>query len=370
MFSNMSQDLRDRVAGSFYGLLVGDALGCPVEGYTPEEIRDEYGRITEMMEPRRGWRPLGLHSDDGQQAIGLCDAVLESPGHPGPVFARLVVDMFRLGPAYLGGFGLHRGTGGNFQQTVEALARGVGWDQAPLLTAGNGAAMRIAPIALYHGNDPEALLEAVLDVSRVTHADTRGLAAAAAVALLVARALDHSGPARDLGDRELLESVYRMEDLAVETFGILAHQRNFSSGLDVVLASLDQATEHVLRQIEIIASRNAGFMMPPTHGFALASVLTAIYMFLSSRSFESALIDTISLGGDTDTTGAMVGQMCGALYGESAIPERWRRSLVAYGALEDRVDALVNRDAGYQPAVSLVELEGPWTEMMLKGQEP
>src|SRR5690348_7630057 len=162
---HMPTDLRDRIAGSFYGLLIGDALGCPVEGWSQAQIARTFGRITEMEEPRGRWRPRGLHSDDGQQAIAVCDAVLAAPDHPGPVFARLIVEMLRQGPR-AAAFGLHRGTGGNFRSAVAALAAGAAWDRAASVSAGNGAAMRIAPVALYHRDDPAALLETVVEVSR------------------------------------------------------------------------------------------------------------------------------------------------------------------------------------------------------------
>ena len=48
----MCKDVADRVKVSIYGLLVGDALGCPVEGSSPEEILDQFGRVTRMEPPK------------------------------------------------------------------------------------------------------------------------------------------------------------------------------------------------------------------------------------------------------------------------------------------------------------------------------
>ena len=61
--------------------------------------------------------------------------------------------------------------------------------------------------------------------------------------------------------------------------------------------------------------------------------------------------------------------MCGARYGEVAIPMRWREALLAYGALDDRIDALLARQPPYIPAVSLVELERPWTQLYVDGRQ-
>ncbi len=113
------------------------------------------------------------------------------------------------------------------------------------------------------------------------------------------------------------------------------------------------------------ANRSSGL----TEGFVLGSVLTAIYLFLVSDDYERTLIETVNLGGDADTTGAMVGQMCGARYGEAAIPARWREALLAYGALDDRIDALLTRQAPFTPAVSLVDLERPWTQLYVSGRQ-
>ena len=52
----MEVDLRDRIAGALYGLLVGDAFGCPVEGWSAARIHQTYGRLTEMEEPQGRWR--------------------------------------------------------------------------------------------------------------------------------------------------------------------------------------------------------------------------------------------------------------------------------------------------------------------------
>ena len=171
-----------------------------------------------------------------------------------------------------------------------------------------------------------------------------------------------------MGDGALIAFIRRAEDRCATLFGTTAHGHDFSTATERVLNGLDRPREEVLRQIESLARAGASRRASATAGFALGSVLTSIFMFLSSEDYERTLIETVMLGGDADTTGALVGQMCGALYGETAIPERWREALVAYGALEDRIDALVARQSGLRPAVSVIELERPWTALYLGGQ--
>ena len=73
-------------------------------------------------------------------------------------------------------------------------------------------------------------------------------------------------------------------------------------------------------------------------GWAVSTLQAALWAFHSTDSFEEALIAAVNLGGDADTIGAVCGQIAGAYYGYSAIPERW------LAAVKDRekLDKLIN----------------------------
>ena len=74
---------------------------------------------------------------------------------------------------------------------------------------------------------------------------------------------------------------------------------------------------------------------------AFNSVPAAIYSFLThAASFEEAVVYAISLGGDTDTIGAMCGAISGAYLGVDAIPERWRAKLENREYLEGLAEGL------------------------------
>jgi len=74
---------------------------------------------------------------------------------------------------------------------------------------------------------------------------------------------------------------------------------------------------------------------------AYNSVPTAIYSFLHSpRSFERSLLYAVSLGGDTDTIGAMTSAICGAYGGIEAIPERWKIRLEKRTYIEELAEKL------------------------------
>ena len=58
-------------------------------------------------------------------------------------------------------------------------------------------------------------------------------------------------------------------------------------------------------------------------GWCVSTLQAALWAFHRAESFENALVEAVNLGGDADSIGAVCGQISGAYYGYSAIPERW-----------------------------------------------
>jgi ADP-ribosyl-[dinitrogen reductase] hydrolase len=357
--------LHSKIAGSFYGLLVGDALGCPVEGYSSSKIKRDFGEVRDMFTAKNSRHPKGLHTDDGQQALAVCDSLLADPDHPGREFAKIILELYRAGPNYGHTFGLHRGTGRNFRETIKALERGVSWDRAATFSAGNGAAMRIAPLALYFKNDFENISRGVVDISRVTHSDIKGIAAAATVAFLTYEGLNKIR-ADEIDIKRVISWVSETEKRAMTIFGPQDGVHQFSEALRILNKDLARPEDGVYEKIIKLAG-NKKPIDYPTNGYVFESVLTAIFLFLRSKDFESCLVKAISLGGDTDTIGALIGAMCGALYGLEAIPKRWLDDLVAYGEMEDRIEALALGKRNFVPAKSIIELESKWQTLYSRG---
>ena len=184
----------DRARGCLLGLAIGDALGAPLEGLSAQQIRAHYGLVDDYVDGARAWkkkpyrwRMPGLYSDDTQQAMALSDVLLECRR----------IDLDRLAELYLamatpkGSFvGAHRGIGRSFRQVLAGLERGVSPRETGQSSAGIGAAMRIAPVALYFDDQPDEMFGAVIEASLMTHLDIRSLAGAVAVAHAVRRLAD------------------------------------------------------------------------------------------------------------------------------------------------------------------------------------
>jgi ADP-ribosyl-[dinitrogen reductase] hydrolase len=80
-------------------------------------------------------------------------------------------------------------------------------------------------------------------------------------------------------------------------------------------------------------------------GYCVDALEAALWAFHHSTDFRSGALLAINLGDDADTTGAIYGQLAGAYYGESGIPQEWRDRL----ALRDTLDHFADRLADGPP---------------------
>jgi ADP-ribosylglycohydrolase len=337
------------------GLAVGDALGAPLEGLSAQQIKSHYGRVRNYVDgvlawkrkPYR-WRLRGLYSDDTQQALVLCDVLLDHHR----------VDQERLADLYLalatpkGSFaGAHRGIGRSFRQVLTCLERGQPAHLVGQPTAGIGAAMRIAPVPLYFGNDLGPLFDSVMAASLMTHRDIRSLSGALAVTHAIRRLV--AGEPRDPSLMLWVASdLVKDEKQIASEYGPMVvqlnrHASSLSRAIAHVESILDLPRDRALAALVEEANRHGAqpACKRPTMGFPPACIPTCLYLLLTTESFEEAITEVVNLGGDTDTAGAILGAMAGAYYGADAIPQRWLEGLQNREGIEPRAIALAQRSS-------------------------
>jgi ADP-ribosylglycohydrolase len=349
------------------GLAVGDALGAPLEGLTAQQIKTHYGRVKNYVDGVQAWkrkpfrwRLRGLYTDDTQQALALSDVLL----------AHDRVDPKRLAEIYKGlatpkgSFqGAHRGIGRSFRQVLGDLERGVPPSESGQMTAGIGAAMRIAPVALYFGDDRESMFQSVMAASIMTHRDVRSLSGALAVAHAVRRLA--AGLARDPSLLLWIAAdVARDESRMAAEFGdvvisLKEHARGLSRALAHAETVLDLPRERALAALLEEANRHGAepACKRPTQGFPPACIPTCFYILLTTDCFEEALTEIVNLGGDTDTAGAILGALAGAYYGLCDIPKRWLDGLQNRDGIDARAVALARRSSADLEIPDLIATE-------------
>ena len=355
--------MRDKIIGSLLGLAAGDCLGAPVEGQAPGEIRRHFGVLRDFQFDAPIW------TDDTQQALVLVEATVRT-GRPDPEWVgRRFVEMSHPRTR---GFGCHRGTGRGFRASVDAFEADGDWRTSGQLDrAGNGAAMRIAPVgAALHRLEDREFVRTITEVSMLTHREPRSIAGALAVARLAAQLVDEPAyPLRESRATALLgglaDWLRECESWLAASFPELRAYRGDAGDLSRVLGRLHErwgdGWPSLEQEIVSFASARQGERTYATAGYVLCSVPTAILQVLLARdSLEEALIRTVNFGGDADTVAAMVGGMAGAAAGEKAIPPRWR-SFAGHDELFAWAAALATHASGQPVDVSdlpeLVALE-------------
>ena len=78
-------------------------------------------------------------------------------------------------------------------------------------------------------------------------------------------------------------------------------------------------------------------------GYVAHSLEAALWCIARTGNFREAVLTAANLGEDADTTAAITGQLAGALYGETGIPEAWRQRIVGYDRISEMADQLLSR---------------------------
>ena len=290
--------LRERFRGCLLGLALGDALGAPYEFCLPEEIpgrarlASRFGRVMDL--------PVGTVTDDTQMAVALACSLVERGRLDGEDLAWRFARLWQRGEVI--------GPGLACSEAAGRILGGVDWHKAgcPEGRAGNGTAMRVAPVGLFHYDDVEALIRDARTQSIITHTDRRAVAGAVVVARAVSLCLKADG----LDTEEFVAEAARVARLDCP---------ELAEYLERLPAWLGAPREQVVG--EIVRAGQPEFTGSTITPFVVPTVLASLYAFLRSPAdYEESVALAIGFGGDTDTVGAITGALAGAFVGEPALP--------------------------------------------------
>jgi poly(ADP-ribose) glycohydrolase ARH3 len=290
--------LKECFRGALLGTMVGDALGMPVEGMSASVIRARFDIVTEMLPARLG---RGTYTDDTQMMIGLAEALLDTPGR---------LDLDRAALRFGENYDPDRGYGGNAQKILSDIREGILWQDAveahslPGGSFANGAAMRVAPVALAFYRDGKATVQAAAKQAEITgHTHPIGRIGACLQAIAIRWAIMRGSKGADFDAQSFLTSLK------------LSGPKEFVDALAWIGENLAASPDEAEHQLG-------------TGGQASCSVPAALWSVLSSpQDPETAILRAVNLGGDTDTIGAMAGAVAGAYHGAEALPQRWTQAL-------------------------------------------
>ncbi len=323
----MSDPVLDRARGAMLGLAVGDALGTTLE-FTR---RDTHHRHTEML----GDGPFGLRpgewTDDTSMALALAESLATNPAlDPRDLIDRFI-SWYRQGAYSCTGSCFDIGIAtraalARYERTGEPFAGSPAPD-----TAGNGSLMRLAPVALVTLDDPGEAERIAGDQSRTTHGAPQAVEACAYFVQLLRGAI--RGEADVLRPRPWI---------GADTDGL--RPRHFLSGMDDTLMPVARDGEAAIDALARGSWRGKGRNEIRSSGYVVHTLEAALWAVGTTATFEDALVLAVNLGDDADTVGAVTGQLAGAVYGASAIPDRWLAPLSWRARITNLADQLVRRD--------------------------
>lgn len=310
-------DLGDRFRGALIGGAIGDAMGRPNEGVWPREAR---ARQIRGYQPWHGWQSgsKGTITDDTQMTMWLAEAILAAARRATeagtPDLRDHLLDPDDLAERFTRE--RIRGIGQAVREFVHNYRDlGKPWYEAGVVSAGNGTAMRAAPVGLVHLGDPYRIYRGSLLQSVVTHQDSMAIAAAACQAYATARAT-----ATPHGGFASIESRLAFcADLATLLEGLERPGFELRGGAGATSLHGRIGTE-LPRYLE---EERAPFDTWHNGAYVLESLPCALWCFLASpEDFEQSLFVAVDAGHDADTVAAMACTLAGAYHGYSRLPTR------------------------------------------------
>ena len=343
------KNLQDRIRGSLIGGAIGDALGYPVEFmYSFEEIQSRYGeRGISRLDTGRHWMDEGdekaVVSDDTQMTLftanGLLNAiekgVLPKDGICEAYVEWYLTQIGKKSPKYkecwIGSvpeLNARRAPGITCMSSLDDIYRG---KRPKNNSKGCGGVMRIAPIPLYAAVDGRMTIEdADLlsgDAAEITHQHPLGFISAALMSHVIYRLALDPEPTQEGMKGYIREGIAEMRELYkaypsdVEEMAELA---------ELAIFLLDNGKS----DLENIGCLGEGW----TGDEALA---IALYCALRHfDSFEDAMIAAVNHRGDSDSTGAVTGNILGAAVGYDELPGFFKEDLEMHELILHMADDL------------------------------
>jgi ADP-ribosyl-[dinitrogen reductase] hydrolase len=341
----LSDDVRDRARGCLIGGAVGDALGAAVEFMSRAQIIERFGPggIRDFV-PAYGRR--GAITDDTQMTLFTAEGIMRAylrwsakgichpPSVIGYAYQRWLhtQGIWHSSHEYcLDGWLItnkelfaQRAPGRTCMEALRSTESN--GTAATNNSKGCGGVMRVAPIGMYSKSGDETydgvLYETyglAVEAAALTHGHPTGQVAAGAFAVIV-RCLMNKSTLPAAIDRCL--DVIRSQESAVAE------------------------TEHAILKARALAANRPGdpdAVAGLGGGWVAEEALAiGIYAALSAPTLEEGVVLAVNHSGDSDSTGAIAGNLLGAMHGASTIPGRWLDSLELRGVIEDVADDLAS----------------------------
>ena len=282
-----------KVKDGIIGLVIGDALGVPVEFSYRETLQKD------PVIGMRGYgtynMPPGTWSDDTSMTIATMASIVNKQAIDYDDMMREFLDWIENGKytqyedTFDFGITTHNGLL-NYKNGMDPILCGGTGDR----DNGNGSLMRILPLAFI----PNIDYETIENVSGLTHGHLRSKIACVFYVEIAKSMIEN-----DLSiDEHIKLAGDKINEYYKDSDELNHFKRIFNNDLN------DEDT---------ISSK----------GYVISTFESVIYSLKATDNFRDALLKSVNLGGDTDTVGAICGGLAGIFYRYDAIPIDWIESI-------------------------------------------
>ena len=338
----------NRIKGCLVGGAVGDALGYAVEFSTLSEIIRKFGESGIKRYELDGG--LARISDDTQMALFTANALLfgETRGQmrgigagPAGYFTEAYLDWYETQtekyplrdyhPSWLVNFReffSRRAPGGTCMSALQAGGRGT--VERPVNNSkGCGGVMRVAPIGVYFAGkahwEQEKVDMAGAKAAAVTHGHELGYIPSAALVHIVCQLASAERP-------DVFAAVLSSMEAMPKLFPEAGFMRYYLDLMDkaIDLSQKDVDDRNAIRQL------GEGWVAEET-------LAIAVYCAIKhADSFEDAIVASVNHDGDSDSTGAVTGNILGTALGYTSIPDHYLEKLELRDIIEEISEDLYN----------------------------
>lgn len=318
--------IKERVLPTIYGSILGDLVGVPVEfkkrgSFFVEDIMG-YGTYNQ---------PAGTWSDDTSLTLCLIENIVEE----GTMKSLMEKFVNYQDKGYMTPYGQMFDIGGATAQAigrfkVGCLPQNCGGQSE--YDNGNGAIMRIAPLAFLFDNEFDFVKKAgiIKQYTEITHAHPRAIVGSIIYIELLLRLYHNNTLEKSIKEiLELFEENFSDNYIYMEEFKY--YKRIFDSNFFYV------PEEQIL-----------------SDGYVVHTLEAAIWCVGNTKNFKEAILKAVNLGGDTDTVGAITGAIAGMYYKMDKIPQDWLKKI----AKKQDIDELINKFYQYCADKAVIEKYG------------
>ena len=339
-----------------YGLAVADALGVPYESESMASMREH--PCTGMVGFGHHNQPAGSWSDDTSMTLCTADSLCHG-FDPEDMMKKF--SQWRSKHTYTAS-GVVFDIGRCCRRAINKY-----WDGIPaefcgdssLNGNGNGALMRMLPIALYQcrfstADDKhlESFLEPIHTAASITHAHAIGLICCGLFSLMLREWLQREDAALTL-----LEVAQNAFEKGKQSYSRL--------GGDFAVYINDPA--YFDEPGKLMDKRAEDFQ---TWGYVLNTWNIALWCLLTTNNYRDCVLKAVNLGGDADTNAAVAGALAGVIYGKASIPEDWLDTLLNKQLLNNIAEKYSCVLFGKTEKAEIDQFDGAYAFLAMKAPSP